>query len=149
MIRRLTAAVATALILATSAGGATAVAAAGNQDPVVFQSTRNGHWTACEGLPGCTQLLLRGNPATGASESMFRLRSGTVFAKHWHTSPEHVVEVSGTMIYHLDNGRTYRLHAGDFLYYPGKAIHSGQCARGADCVYYVYDDLPYDFHPFP
>ncbi|GAA1710157.1 hypothetical protein GCM10009765_69340 [Fodinicola feengrottensis] len=131
-------------------GGTAAAAATGPQgDPVVFHSARHEHWMPCEGLAGCTQLPSRTNPVTGGSESMFRLKAGTVFTKHWHTSPEHVVGVSGTMIYHLDTGRTYRLGAGDFLYYPGKTVHWGQCARGADCIYYVYDDLPYDFHPVP
>nr|WP_169806747.1 cupin domain-containing protein [Actinomadura macra] len=92
-------------------------------------------------------MQLKGDPATGPSEAMFTLKAGTPFPKHWHTSPEHVVGVKGTMLWNIKGHKTYKVGAGDFLYYPGKAVHWGQCAPGADCVYYVYDELPYDFHP--
>ncbi|MBN6051744.1 cupin domain-containing protein, partial [Nonomuraea sp. RK-328] len=101
----------------------------------------------CQGLEGCTFVQLQGDPRTGASEAMFTLKAGTPFSPHWHTSPERVVGVSGVMLWHVKGHKTYRVGAGDYLSYPSKAVHWGKCAPGADCVYYVHDERPYDFHP--
>lgn len=137
--------------LAGAVAGSAPATATGHHrpDPVVYRPLNSAGWQPCAGLPGCTTLALRGDPKTGPSEAMFRLKAGTPFAKHWHTSPEHVVELSGTVTYHLGDGHTYRVGAGDYLYYPGHMVHWGQCDTGADCVYHVYDDRPYDIHPVP
>lgn len=140
-------AIAAAALAVMTAGPAAAVSdPASAQDRVVFKHAGK-RGTPCEGLPGCTFVQLKGNPRTGPSEAMFTLKAGTPFAPHWHTSPEHVVGVSGTMLWNVKGHKTYRVGAGDFLYYPSKAVHSGRCAPGADCVYYVYDSEPYDIHP--
>ncbi|MEV5570180.1 cupin domain-containing protein [Spirillospora sp. NPDC052269] len=115
-------------------------------DKPVYVPLHGGQWLPCEGLDGCTYKPLRGNPATGPSEAVFRLKAGTAFAPHWHTSPEHVVGISGKLAWNVQDGPHARIGQGDFLYYPSKAVHWGQCLKGADCVYKVYDDLPYDFH---
>ncbi|MFI6921117.1 cupin domain-containing protein [Nonomuraea spiralis] len=115
-------------------------------DQTAYHSHKEGG-SPCEGLEGCTFVQLKGDPRTGASEAMFTLKAGTPFPPHWHTSPEHVVGVSGVMLWHVKGRKTYRVGAGDYLYYPSKAVHWGKCAPGADCVYYVYDSKPYDFHP--
>ncbi|MEV4064360.1 cupin domain-containing protein [Nonomuraea dietziae] len=114
-------------------------------DQVTYHSHKE-KGSPCEGLEGCTFVQLKGDPATGPSEAMFTLKAGTPFSPHWHTSPEHVVGVSGTMLWHVEGRKTYRVGVGDYLYYPSKAVHWGKCAPGADCVYYVYDSQPYDFH---
>ncbi|MEW9553299.1 cupin domain-containing protein [Nonomuraea sp. NPDC050783] len=115
-------------------------------DRVIHHSHRE-KGSPCEGLKGCTFVQLKGDPKTGPSEALFTLKAGTPFSPHWHTSPEHVVGVSGVMLWQVEGHKTYRVGAGDYLYYPSKAVHQGRCAPGADCVYYVYDSQPYDFHP--
>ena len=138
------------VISVTSSAGATTTltqSAGRTGDAVVFRDADRGRWQPCEGLAGCEQLHGRTDPVTGATESVFRFKAGTKFDKHFHTSPEHVVGVSGIMVWRLENGRTYRIGAGDFLYYPGEMVHWGRCVAGSDCVFHVYDDLPYDFHP--
>ncbi|HUR02852.1 MAG TPA: cupin domain-containing protein [Nonomuraea sp.] len=115
-------------------------------DQVVYHHHKE-KGSPCEGLKGCTFVQLKGDPKSGPSEAMFTLKAGTPFSPHWHTSPEHVVGVSGVMLWHVEGHKTYRVGAGDFLNYPSKAVHWGKCAPGADCVYYVYDSEPYDFHP--
>ncbi|WP_242884683.1 cupin domain-containing protein [Actinomadura litoris] len=115
-------------------------------DKPVYVPLHGGRWLPCEGLAGCTYKPLRGDPRTGPSESVFRLKAGTGFDRHWHTSPEHVLGVSGRLVWNVEGGRRARIGQGDFLYYPSKAVHWGECLKGADCVYKVYDDLPYDFH---
>ncbi len=112
----------------------------------VFVDSDTGRWTTCEGLPGCQELLSRGDPAYGPADATFRFTAGTRFAPHFHTSPEHVVGIAGIMQWTV-GGKTYYLGPGDFLYYPGKAVHSGRCLPGAQCVFHVYDERAYDFHP--
>lgn len=154
LLRKALPALTFAVLLAAAADNATAWPAANGVPPqhpsrggrLVFHDADTERWTPCEGLPGCTQLPSRGNPATGASEAVFRFKAGTPFAAHYHTSPEHVVGIAGIMQYVI-NGTTYHVGPGDFLYYPGRTVHSGICSSGADCIFHVYDDLPYDIFP--
>jgi quercetin dioxygenase-like cupin family protein len=127
-------------------GRATGTVVAGVVGGVVFHDADTGRWIPCVGLPGCATLHAYGNPATGHSEAVFRFKAGTPFAPHYHTSPEHVVGIAGIMEWRV-GGVPHYLGPGDFLYYPSKAVHSGRCSPGADCMFYVYDDLPYDIHP--
>ncbi|WP_405160009.1 cupin domain-containing protein [Nocardia sp. NBC_01499] len=115
-------------------------------DSIVFRAASTGPWSPCEGLPGCTVLPVRGDAKTGPSEALFTLTAGTEFGKHWHTSPEHVVGVSGTIEWNVEGSGAHQVGAGDYLYYPGHAVHWGKCASTTDCVYYVLDDQPYDIH---
>jgi quercetin dioxygenase-like cupin family protein len=116
------------------------------KDNPIYHSAAAGPWQPCEGLPGCEFIPSRGDPARGASEAVFRLAPGVAFAKHWHTSPEHVVGISGKISWNLENGEMHTVSAGDYLYYPSKMVHWGSCASSEPCVYYVYDDQPYDIH---
>ncbi|MEV0233930.1 cupin domain-containing protein [Nonomuraea sp. NPDC050786] len=143
MMKKVFVAVSAAILAAIATGSAVSAAA---QDPVTYHSDHE-KGSPCEGLAGCTYVQLKGDPKKGPSEARFTLKAGTPFSPHWHSSPEHVVGVKGTMLWHVQGHKqTYQVGAGDFLYYPGKAVHWGRCAPGADCVYYVFDELPYDFH---
>ncbi|RFU40437.1 cupin domain-containing protein [Actinomadura logoneensis] len=134
------------LLTASEAAAQSSSAPKPSADKAVYVPLRGGQWQPCEGLAGCTFKSLRGNPETGPSEAVFRLKAGTEFAPHWHTSPEHVLGISGRLSWNVKGGPHARIGQGDFLYYPSKAVHWGKCLDGADCVYKVYDDLPYDFH---
>ena len=103
-------------------------------------------WRTCQGLPGCVFLPLRGDATREASEALFRLAAGTEFPRHWHTSPERVLVIQGTLVMNLENGERHRVGPRDYLYNPGGMVHWGECAQGADCVYYVHDEKPYDIH---
>ncbi|MGV9310108.1 MULTISPECIES: cupin domain-containing protein [unclassified Nonomuraea] len=144
MMKKVLVALSAAVLAAITTGSASSATA---QDPVTYHHHVQGKGSPCEGLAGCTYVQLKGDPKAGPSEAMFTLKAGTPFSPHWHTSPEHVVGVSGTMLWNVKgHKKTYRVGAGDFLYYPGEAVHWGRCAPGADCTYYVFDELPYDFH---
>jgi quercetin dioxygenase-like cupin family protein len=101
-------------------------------------------WQPCEGLPGCEFVGLFGDPVVEGSQTIFRLEAGTEFPKHWHTSSENFMGVQGELNFNFETGETATLARGDFLHYQGGMVHWGQCAEGEDCVYYVYNDLPYD-----
>jgi quercetin dioxygenase-like cupin family protein len=112
----------------------------------VYVDSQAAVWRACEGLPGCEFLPLRGDAGREASEAIFRLSAGIGFPKHWHTSPEHILVMQGRLEMNLENGDRYSIGPHVFLYNPGGMIHWGRCAEGEACVYYVYDDKPYDIH---
>jgi quercetin dioxygenase-like cupin family protein len=103
-------------------------------------------WQPCEGLAGCNFVSLKGDSSTGASQTMFRLKAGTPFPPHWHTSPDNYIGLQGELLFNLETGDTFTLGQGDFLAYPGGMIHSGACGENSDCIYYVFNNLPYDIH---
>ena len=102
--------------------------------------------TACEGLPDCDFVLLKGDPATGPTQWFFRLKGGTAFPRHWHSTPENMVTVRGALTFNFETGETVTLRPGEHLAYQAGMIHGGQCEPGEDCLFYVFNDLPYDFH---
>lgn len=121
------------------------------EKPVVSEPSRFADFEAgdrqpCEGLPGCDFTLVRGDPATGSSQWVFRFAAGTPFPKHWHSTPENMVGIRGTLTFNFETGEQHALGAGDFLNYQTGMIHWGQCEAGEDCVFYAFNDLPYDIH---
>jgi quercetin dioxygenase-like cupin family protein len=103
-------------------------------------------WQACEGLQGCAFVLLAGDPATGASQWLFRLEAGMPFPAHWHSTPENFMGLQGALVFEFETGDMYTLRRGDFLHYQAGMTHGGYCAEGKDCLYYVFNPLPYDVH---
>lgn len=101
---------------------------------------------ACEGLPGCDFVLLAGDPATGPTQWFFRLRAGVEFPRHWHSTSENMVMIEGALTFNFEMGQPHTLAAGEHLRYQAGMIHWGQCEPSADCLYYVFNDQPYDFH---
>ena len=103
-------------------------------------------WQKCEGLSGCDYVLLNGDPAKSSSQWIFRLKAGTPFPRHWHSTPENITGIRGRLVFHFETGDTRTLRAGDYLSYQAGMIHGGFCMTGEDCLYYVFNDLPYDIH---
>jgi len=131
-------------LLALSVGLAQNIVKPEVTEEPIYVALDSQDWQPCEGLSGCEFIGLFGDPAVGASQTIFRLEAGTEFPKHWHTSSENYMGVQGKLEFNLETGETVALARGDFLHYQGGMIHWGQCAEGEDCVYYVYNDLPYD-----
>ena len=117
--------------------------------PAQFVELNTQSWQKCEGLNGCEFVLLRGDPTTSSSQWMFRLKAGTPFPRHWHSTPENMVGIRGQLVFRFETGDTRTLRAGDFLTYPSGMIHGGVCQPGADCLYYAFNDEPYDIYLEP
>lgn len=103
----------------------------------------------CEGLPGCDFILLAGDPSLSATQWLFRLKAGQAFPKHWHNTPENMVGVRGALTFNFESGQRHTLRAGETLHYQSGMIHWGQCEQAEDCVFYVFNDRPYDIHLVP
>ena len=115
-------------------------------EPPVVTAFAAAETAPCDGLPGCDFVLLAGDPATGPSQWFFRLGGGTEFPRHWHSTPENMVMIEGALTFHFETGETHTLVPGELLRYQEGMVHWGQCEPGADCLYYVFNDEPYDFH---
>ena len=115
-------------------------------EPPVLTAFETASKDACEGLPGCEFVLLAGDPAAGPSQWFFRLAAGTPFPKHWHSTPESMVPIQGALTFNFELGDPVTIRAGEHLRYQAGMIHWGQCEPGEDCLYYVFNDQPYDFH---
>lgn len=102
--------------------------------------------SVCEGLPGCDFILLAGDPATGATQWLFRLQAGQAFPRHWHNTPENMVGVRGALTFNFETGQRHTLRTGEYLHYQEGMVHWGQCEPKEECVFYVFNDKPYDFH---
>jgi len=149
-MRRLTFALTSALpILASPAPTVAQAAKPDVTEPPKIVRFDAAEKSVCEGLPGCDFVLLAGDPATGASQWFFRLRAGIEFPRHWHSTPENMVMVKGALTFDFETGENHTLTPGEHLRYPAGMIHWGRCEPGADCLFYVFNDQPYDFHAAP
>lgn len=109
---------------------------------VVFDRDAKG---VCEGLPGCDFILLSGDPKTGPTQWLYRLKAGTEYPRHWHPTPENAVAIRGAITFNFETGEQHTLKPGEYLRFEAGMIHWGQCEPGEDCLYYIYDEQPYAF----
>jgi len=97
-------------------------------------------WTPCQGLNGCSQAVVWGDPAntTGALYVMrLKLDDGVKVPVHWHNDTERVTVLSGTLLFAvghtIDPAKTTALSAGSFLVVPANVHHYG-IAKGETIV---------------
>lgn len=107
-------------------------------------------WARCpEFFPaGCELAVIRGEPAKGQSDAFLRVPGGYNFPAHTHTSPEHIVMVSGEMIVRYQGQAPITVRAGHFLYNPGGVPHDAQCRGTTRCILFISFDQPIDAMPF-
>ena len=91
--------------------------------------------------PGSESVVLREDPATGATELLARYPPGHVFNPHWHSANERVLLLEGKMSV---NGTT--LDPGGYAFLPAKEVQRMACTSSTRCTFYVYWDARLDFH---
>lgn len=76
------------------------------------------------GLPLCMKVSVqRGDPTKEAATLLLKFAPGCVVPWHWHTAGEQLLVVSGTGSAQMKDGKPAPVHAGDYAYLPGKAVH--------------------------
>lgn len=115
-------------------------------EPPIFTEFDSAKTSVCDGLSGSDFVLLQGDPKTGPTQWFFRLKAGTAFPKHWHSTPENMVTIRGALTFNFETGQTVTLKAGDHLHYQAGMTHWGQCEPDEDCLFFVFNDQPYDLH---
>ena len=102
-------------------------------------------WELMPGLPGAMQARLGGeNPARTEHGILYRWKAGTDVPVHTHTNGDRGVIVSGVLTLALEGGKPVELAAGSFLSIAGGVKHATGCLPGADCVFFVRREGPFD-----
>lgn len=138
------------------------VAFAQDSEPMmVSASAASAEYVPVPGFPqGADFSVLYGDPSAGASEMYFRLQPGVRVPMHFHTSPERLIGIQGTVNMEYPDGSEAPLGPGDYMFMPSKLPHAANCPGGdTACVVYIYwaqafdvtwvEDPPANPNPMP
>ena len=103
-------------------------------------------WNPCPPIfpKGCEVTILHGDPASGRSDVFLRTPPNYRLPWHWHTSPEHMILVSGVLHVTYEGQKRSILRAGSYAYGPAKAKHEARCANAGPCVLFIAFESPID-----
>ena len=103
-------------------------------------------WGPCPPIfpKGCEVTVLRGDPANGRSDVFLRTPANYRLPRHWHTSPEHMILVSGKLHVTYEGQKPSILRPGSYAYGPAKARHEARCANAGPCVLFIAFESPID-----
>lgn len=106
-------------------------------------------WGPCPAFipKGCELAVLHGDPAKDNADVFFKVPAGFTIPRHWHTSAERIVLVSGNLRLTYDGQKTAVLKPGTYAYGPAKLAHEAVCAKGAPCVLFIAFESPVDAVP--
>ena len=103
-------------------------------------------WSPCPPIfpKGCEVTVLHGDPARGRSDVFLRTPANYRLPPHWHTSPEHMILISGKLLVTYEGQKPSVLRAGSYAYGPAKAKHEARCANAGPCVLFIAFESPID-----
>lgn len=129
------------LVLAQSPTEPTALART-PQDPSL-------QWGPCpEFLPeGCAIAVLHGDPSKENADIFFKLPAKSTAPRHWHTSAERMVLLSGELHVTYDGHEASVLKPGTYAYGPAKLPHEAICESDEPCILAIAFELPVDAFP--
>jgi quercetin dioxygenase-like cupin family protein len=131
--------------------GATAGAPVRAQEMPVTRTAKDPQlkWAPCPPfLPqGCQISVLNGDPAKNNADVFFKVPANSVVPRHWHTSAERMVLVSGELHVTYDGHKTAVLKPGTYAYGPGKLSHKAECKNAGPCVLFIAFQAPVDAVP--
>lgn len=93
---------------------------------------------------GCRIAVLHGDPAQPNSDIFFQVPGNFHIPKHWHTSAERMVLVSGVLRVTYDGQETVVLRPGSYAYGPAKLAHDAFCEQGEPCTLFIAFESPVD-----
>ncbi len=138
----------TALVFALFAAFGATVSA---QEPPVAWSAKDSQlkWGPCPPfLPkGCAISVLHGDPAKNNADIFLRIPANSTLPRHWHTSAERMVLVSGELHVTYEGHKTAKLKAGSYAYGPAKLPHQAECKNAGPCVLFIAFETPVDAVP--
>ena len=103
-------------------------------------------WGPCpEFMPkGCGLAVLHGDPGKPNADVFFKVPGGSEIPKHWHSSAERMVLVSGEMHVTYGGQEEVVLKPGMYAYGPAKAAHKASCTSSGPCVLFIAFESPVD-----
>jgi hypothetical protein len=134
------------LVLALAAPGTLLVAGEGKVPPGTkdLRPASEIRWEPMPGLDGAQQAPLWGDPAKGPHTILYKWKGGLIAPLHTHTNGDRGVVVSGVLTLAVYGETPKNLKAGSYFSMSGGTKHTTSCKEGADCVFYVYRDGPFD-----
>lgn len=137
-----------ALLVSFAAGIACAEPAQPDPALALGASDAKLQWGPCPAFmpEGCALAVLHGDPAQPNADVFFRVPGGAQIPRHWHTSAERMVLVSGQLQTAYDGQPPATLEPGMYAYGPAKRPHSATCTAGAPCVLFIAFEGPVDAH---
>ena len=135
--------------------GSSAAFAQEKTPPQVTEKARlvlpeNIQWQSCspEGAKPeeeCEYSIVSGDEKKGASAQYVRLPKRCALAKHWETTPMHLVGIEGEFIYKFEDGPEMYLTPGTYIFVPESKVHSERCGdEGA--LFFLYLEKPFGMH---
>jgi quercetin dioxygenase-like cupin family protein len=88
-----------------------------------------------------------GDPDKGEFGMIVKYRAGAERGWHSHSSPIHLVMISGTLVFEGEGTAPQELGPGSGVTEPAKIKHNARCKEGADCVFVISGTKRYDFLP--
>jgi quercetin dioxygenase-like cupin family protein len=138
----------TAFVLAIFIASA---ATASAQEPSVTWTAKDPQvkWGPCPPfLPkGCGLSVLHGDPAKQNADIFLKVPANSTIPRHWHTSAERMVLVSGELHVTYDGQKTAVLKPGSYAYGPARQPHKGECKNAGPCVLFIAFEAPVDAVP--
>jgi quercetin dioxygenase-like cupin family protein len=106
-------------------------------------------WGPCPAfLPeGCVIAVLHGDPSKENADIFFKVPAQSTIPRHWHTSAERMVLVSGELHVTYDGHETTVLKPGTYAYGPAKLPHEALCAGDEPCILAIAFEAPVDAFP--
>lgn len=106
-------------------------------------------WGPCpDFIPkGCEIAVLHGDPAKENADVFFKVPANFTIPRHWHTSAERMVLVSGELRVTYEGQATTTLKPGTYAYGPAKLPHDAVCGNGPPCVLFIAFEAPIDAVP--
>lgn len=106
-------------------------------------------WGPCPPfLPkGCGIAVLHGDPAKSNADVFLKVPANSTIPRHWHTSAERMVLVSGELHVTYDDHKTSVLKPGSYAYGPAKMPHKAECKKAGPCVLFIAFESPVDAVP--
>ena len=132
--------------VAVSSTPAVAQESMGEQAISQTHKDRQLKWGPCPPIfpKGCEVTVLHGDPANGRSDVFLRTPANYRLPPHWHTSPEHIILISGELHVTYEGQKPSVLRAGSYAYGPAKAKHEARCANAGTCVLFIAFESPID-----
>jgi len=101
-------------------------------------------WIENPAMKGAKLAVLWGDPKTGSYGALKTFAAGSKLALHSHSSDQKVIAVSGVITLTMEGSPARKLTAGSYVFIPGGAMHTAECAPGAECVYFEEQQGPSD-----
>jgi len=106
-------------------------------------------WRSCPAFipKGCKIAVLHRDSRKDNADIFFKVPTNFTIPRHWHTSPERIVMVSGQLEITYDGQQPTVLKPGTYAYGPAKLPHKASCVSGNPCILFIAYEGPVDTVP--